>query len=104
MGKKDDCEKCDHDDSDGDGGMGEGFIPIDKAKQTKIDRQIGRAADKESIEQGKSKKYGRDEKKIEKQYQRQQAMRFGKKMKKEGVEFSEAELKAFEEIVNSWED
>jgi len=25
-------------------------------------------------------------------------------MKKEGVEFSETELKAFEEIVNSWED
>ena len=82
----------------------EGFIPIDKEKQTKIDRQIGRAADKESIEQGKSKKYGRDEKKIEKQYQRQQAMRFGKKMKKEGVEFSEAELARIEEIVNSWED
>ena len=103
LGKKDDCEKCDHDDSDGDGGMGEGFIPIDKAKQTKIDRQIGRAADKESIEQGKSKKYGRDEKKIEKQYQRQQAMRFGKKMKKEEVSFSEAELARIEEIVNSWE-
>ena len=82
----------------------EGFIPIDKAKQTKIDRQIGRSADKEAIEQGKSKKYGRDEKKIDKEYQRQQAMRFGKKMKKEGVEFSETELKAFEEIVNSWED
>ena len=81
----------------------EGFIPINKEKQTKIDRQIGRAADKESIEQGKSKKYGRDEKKIEKQYQRQQAMRFGKKMKKEGVEFSEAELARIEEIVNSWE-
>ena len=81
----------------------EGFIPIDKTKQTKINRQIGRAADKESIEQGKSKKYGRDEKKIEKQYQRQQAMRFGKKMKKEGVEFSEAELARIEEIVNSWE-
>ena len=82
----------------------EGFIPIDKSKQTKIDRQIGRAADKESIEQGKSEKYGRDEKKIEKQYQRQQAMRFRKKMKKEGVEFSEAELARIEEIVNSWED
>ena len=147
LGKKDDCEKCDHDDSDGgmseaidpkgaarmDAAKGkkketqdqidkrlmlgkyspdvryskmkkEGFISIDKSKQSKIDRQIGRAADKESIEQGKSKKYGRDEKKIDKQYQRQQAMRFGKKMKKEGVEFSEAELKAFEEIVNSWED
>jgi len=64
----------------------EGFIPINKEKQQKIDRQIGRAADKEAIEQGKSKKYGRDEKKIEKQYQRQQAMRFGKKMKKEEVE------------------
>jgi len=64
----------------------EGFIPIDKEKQSKIDRQIGRAADKESIEQGKSKKYGRDEKQIEKQYQRQQAMRFSKKMKKEELE------------------
>jgi len=67
----------------------EGFIPINREKQQKIDRQIGRAADKESIEQGKSKKYGRDEKKIEKQYQRQQAMRFGKKMKKEEVELEE---------------
>jgi len=66
----------------------EGFIPIDKEKQSKIDRQIGRAADKESIEQGKSKKYGRDEKQIEKQYQRQQAMRFSKKMKKEELEAS----------------
>ena len=64
----------------------EGFIPINKEKQSKIDRQIGRAADKESIEQGKSKKYGRDEKQIEKQYQRQQAMRFSKKMKKEELE------------------
>ena len=81
----------------------EGFIPINKEKQTKIDRQIGRAADKESIEQGKSKKYGRDEKKIEKQYQRQQAMRFGKKMKKEGVEFSEAELEAIQAKVDAWD-
>jgi hypothetical protein len=64
----------------------EGWNPIDKEKQGKIDRQIGRAADKEAIERGKSKKYGRDEKQIEKQYQRQQAMRFGKKMKKEEVE------------------
>jgi len=103
MGKKGECEKCGKDPCECDTKK-EGFIPIDKAKQSKIDRQIGRAADKESIEKGKSKKYGRDEKKIEKQYQRQQAMRFGKKMKKEGVEFSEAELKAFEEIVNSWED
>jgi hypothetical protein len=71
----------------------EGFIPIDREKQQKIDRQIGRAADKESIEQSKSKKYGRDEKKIEKQYQRQQAMRFGKKMKKEEVELEEQRAK-----------
>jgi hypothetical protein len=81
----------------------EGFIPIDKAKQSKIDRQIGRVADKESIESGKRSR-DRDDKKVDKLYNRQIAMKFQKKMKKEGVEFSEAELKAFEEIVNSWED
>lgn len=81
----------------------EGFIPINKEKQTKIDRQIGRAADKEAIESGKRPR-DRDDKKVDKLYQRQQAMRFGKKMKKEGVEFSEAELARIEEIVNSWED
>tara|TARA_R100001463_G_scaffold2015_7_gene8695 strand:- start:2774 stop:3838 length:1065 start_codon:yes stop_codon:yes gene_type:complete len=68
----------------------EGFIPMDSAKKAKIDRQIGRAADKEAIESGKSKKYGRDDKKIDKLYKRQIAMKFQHKMKKEEVEVSEA--------------
>jgi len=61
----------------------EGFVPMNSEKMAKVDRQIGRTADKESIEQGKSKKYGRDEGKIDKLYKRQIAMKFQKKMKKE---------------------
>jgi hypothetical protein len=81
----------------------EGFIPIDKAKQQKIDNKIGKTADKEAIESGRRPR-DRDDKKIDKLYNRQIAMKFKKKMKKEEVSFSETELKAFEEIVNSWVD
>ena len=57
--------------------FGEGYKPVNQAK---VDAQIGKAADEEAIEKSKSKKYGRDDKKIDKLYKRQQAMRFSKKM------------------------
>lgn len=69
-------------------GLYEGYIPRTPEMQKKIDRQIGRVADKEAIESGKRER-DRDDKKVDKLYQRQIAMKFGKKMKKEDYGYSE---------------
>ena len=96
MGKKDDCEKCD---DDGDGGMGEGYMPMTPERTARVDKAKKKAYDMDMRSQSKGDTKGAD-----KQFKRRMAMDSRTKMKKEGVEFSEAELKAFEEIVNSWED
>ena len=69
-------------------GLYEGYIPRTPEMQKKVDRQIGRAADKEAIESGKRDR-DRDDKKVDKLYNRQIAMKFGKKMKKEDFGYSE---------------
>ena len=75
-------------------GVEEGFVPMTPEKQKKIDRQIRRSADAEAIESGKRDR-DRDDKKVDKEYRRQQAMRFQQKMKKEDLDlFSEAELES----------
>ena len=74
----------------------EGFMPMNKAK---VDSQKKKAYDKDQAAQSKG-----DTKEADKQFKRRMAMDFQTKMKKEEVSFSEAELKAFEEIVNSWID
>lgn len=74
---------------------GEGFVPMNKEKQAKIDRQIGRSADKEAIESGKRDR-DRDDKKVDREYQRQIAMKFQKKMKKEDFGYSDVYTSAEE--------
>ena len=74
----------------------EGYMPMNKAK---VDSQKKKAYDKDMAAQSKG-----DTKEADKQFKRRMAMDSQIKMKKEEVSFSEAELKAFEEIVNSWID
>jgi hypothetical protein len=63
----------------------EGFIPIDKEKQQKIDKKIEKTARAETIESGRRPR-DRDDKKVDNLYKRQIAMKFQKKMKKEELE------------------
>ena len=74
----------------------EGYMPMNKAK---VDSQKSKAYNKDMAAQSKG-----DTKEADKQFKRRMAMDFQTKMKKEEVSFSETELKAFEEIVNSWVD
>ena len=106
MGKKDmkseECEVCDgkHDEKKHKKMMKkEGYMPMTPERTARVDKAKKKAYDMDMRAQAKG-----DTKEADKQFKRRMAMDFGTKMKKEGVEFSEAELKAFEEIVNSWED
>lgn len=84
-------------------GVEEGFVPMTPEKQKKVDRQIRRSADAEAIESGKRDR-DRDDKKVDKEYRRQQAMRFQQKMKKEDLDiFSEAELAELEEKMSAFD-
>ena len=74
----------------------EGYMPMNKAK---VDSQKKKAYDKDMMAQSKG-----DTKEADKQFKRRMAMDSQTKMKKEEVSFSETELKAFEQIVNSWVD
>ena len=89
MGKKGKCEKCGKDPCECDKDVSEA---IDAKGAARMDAAKGKK--KETQDQI-------DKRLMLGKYS--PAVKYGK-MKKEGVEFSEAELKAFEEIVNSWED
>ena len=77
----------------------EGYMPMTPERTARVEKAKKKAYNMDMRAQAKG-----DTKEADKQFKRRMAMDSRTKMKKEGVEFSETELKAFEEIVNSWED
>jgi len=94
MGKKGKCEKCGKDPCECDKEMKEGYKELPKNKMFRKAGNLGRDVVSPSVTDDQRRKaYGRS-KKIVKTLNKAN----------EEVTFSESELKAFEEIVNSWED
>ena len=77
----------------------EGYQSMTPERTARVNKAKSKAYDKDMMAQHKG-----DKGEADKQFKRRMAMDFQTKMKKEEVSFSENELKAFEQIVNSWID
>ena len=98
MGKKGKCENCDGKGCEKCKDMKEGYKEIDQAKKNRMFRRAGnlsRDAISTPIPPEKRQDAHKKSGKIIKQLN---------KLNSEGVQFSEKELKAFEEITKAWED
>ena len=98
MGKKGKCENCDGKGCEKCKDMKEGYKEIDQAKKNRMFRRAGnlsRDAISTPIPPEKRQDAHKKSSKIIKQLN---------KLNSEGVQFSEKELKAFEEITKAWED
>lgn len=100
MGKKGKCDNC--------GGKGcekcegmkeEGYTPMTPERTARVER-----AKKNAYDADQRAQYNRDTDEADKQFKRRMAMDSRTKMKKEEVQFSEAELEAIQAKVDSWED
>ena len=77
----------------------EGYTPMTPERTARVEK-----AKKKAYDDDQRAQYRGDTKESDKQFKRRMAMDSKTKMKKEEVQFSEAELKAIQAKVDSWED